>query len=1198
MMGEAPTSPVGRAARAKAAAAAAARQALMPWQTARPDPEELPGNEVELSAWIEAVCTTNYGAKVHCEFAWFDANGLLSEAVDAGTVDGWELPPGAEGAVEQPQEPPQPPPKQGKQAKQSKQQKQEQLQQQQEEEKQQQEQQPQEPQQRTFRRTTTLEANCAFVRRLAGLSLTVRVSLPVPPPAPDATLVAGEAAAPVQEVRKLSVPLAPLLVNGKRGRPPNLEEDFLKVVGGDGFEAFRVGVRCSGPLLSEQVALHLNPMVVTLDSVHRLPHEEKMGQLRDSVCGVLDLFGKRRATEPRRLDERGGAKFRLHTVHFVGTWDRCQLRDYLQTQRVAVEIHDRGAPSGVSPEEEEVVPTKAPAGKAAAKKAAKDGGEAGKKAGAKGQPELAREQIAADPKGSSANQASAKPAPPPSSNYGLGRFSLAELLGAGVAGADFGRRSTDDPHATPLQLKLRVALEPIRGGTSASNSASGIAAAVAAANSKSAAASPRTPAGVAVASPSAAAADATTKVEGGAAEAAESPPVSHGDPATAAMRAALFGEGARQLLDSFSKKPHEFMPQYLHTGSYATILVEVARPIRPQLRLESTRASPVSMGASTPAGGGGGAEGQQGGRPPTTLTPPPQPTKSRAPSPQAKKAAKGAAAASAPKSPSPPPDSMSKDAESVGQPEATIHCGPGMGRYERYARVIIVLAIRDHTTLIKRLIKVVVDHNVTTMALDEAQAEAPGAVELTEEQKSNPHLDILTGFCLLDRRTRIFVIEGLREGALEKVLQEAQAGTQPNTRRRRVLYHPGVGFSKRLYADFNICLRQVKLRHSTLEALLQQPEFYDARCDPVAASALQLLIEMKRAQRSQQLKTDAAFPTVAGLEAVETQYGEFLQDEELHGGQLDSRVVSRRTSYTRGPGSPRDKESSHRTPMVSPSAALLAAATLVDQAQALEDESGGEAMTEEFRLPRERAKRKAALDTGNAAYAATLTQRSEAVQEDKLATNKAWIRTQSEKIAEKRKQQTDGNFMEEMSIYLYSGKNLELQRRAMEKEEKDTLWAYSQGYNTGLLDGEVNRNNALRAADDTYKDSRPEWCYPKPRDRLEFSRPDNDVSESRKDDLREAWDEGILSAKLKLREGVMHNAFDAKSLGTGGAHVIGLRRPGLRDLEGAPPPPPTRLEQEGPRCPIVNEKKMQTVFRRISTFEKYGANFWAEGSPE
>merc|ERR1712185_575565 len=91
-----------------------------------------------------------------------------------------------------------------------------------------------------------------------------------------------------------------------------------------------------------------------------------------------------------------------------------------------------------------------------------------------------------------------------------------------------------------------------------------------------------------------------------------------------------------------------------------------------------------------------------------------------------------------------------------------------------------------------------------------------------------------------------------------------------------------------------------------------------------------------------------------------------------------------------------------------------------------------------------------------------------------------------------------------------------------------------------------------------------------------MGKPDRDVSEQRHAELLESWDEGASSANLALRGEVCQNAFDAKSLGTGGGHVIPVRPTGLYKEEGAAPLPPTRWQLEkGMKTERIQEERMK-----------------------
>ena len=146
-----------------------------------------------------------------------------------------------------------------------------------------------------------------------------------------------------------------------------------------------------------------------------------------------------------------------------------------------------------------------------------------------------------------------------------------------------------------------------------------------------------------------------------------------------------------------------------------------------------------------------------------------------------------------------------------------------------------------------------------------------GTVVLTEEQKLDGNLDIITGVQLIDGEFRVFVLEGLikctgytdsqgvftaqeqgareeargkskplsssknpkppedpvyteKEGAMIQLLKALPRlnpnGTVDGT---RIYWHPDLTFSKRLYADFHADIRKVRLREP-LRALLSRQE--------------------------------------------------------------------------------------------------------------------------------------------------------------------------------------------------------------------------------------------------------------------------------------------------------------------------------------------------------------------------------------
>jgi len=1100
----------GSGAKDAAAMVASAAPMVRPWENPKPDPDNLVASAVSFTAFAEATCDRTLGALIKIEFRWFAENGQLTDQVDTGPVALWKDPlnpdvepqplesdqssnikkkkdqgklasPGVEvSAASSPMPGP--------------------------------EEVPQVPVLRRFeKKSPNLQASCEFVRRLVNLSLVIRVHYPSQRPMSSrpqtsqtqAASDTGEQAEGTVTVltKEFTLPLAPLLV---RGSSPQVTEDICAALGCDGVEGLRIGARCDGPVLSEDLARHLNPMLITLEGVHKLPQDEHLGQMRDEVHAVLNAFGERRLAAAQTLDKRGGAKFRFHNVFFVGTWNWHELRDFVQTERLAIEVHDRGMPSMVamrlsSPSKEALSSSSTDAAKAGARKGA---------AVETQQPESVADTVVEKAEPEPRNNTNL------SGHFGVARFSLADIVTM--------RR--------PQPLAMRIAIEPAAVGSGASGNVPG--------------------------KPSRRGAVASNN--------------------SATSEAAQQGELTTDTEEAPKTAPpivaHEHAPGYIDNNSYVSVTVTLARSLHP---------APIQPRGPLP-------EVLQASSPPQQ--------ESRAGSKQERAEL----------------DDQNSRADVIDQ--------AAVERYERFQRIVLIMKYRQ-TSKLKSLLHLVKETNdpsspngstFPSRQVSASAEEEKGAgedVELKELLQQGDEQDILTGFVFLDRRTRIVVIEGLRNGVVwKKVLEVIGVGIERNTRKFRVIYNPRIGFRHRLYGDFVPNLKQVKLRVSSLEKLLQRAELYNAtKSDQEAASALMTLAELKRVERLHHLKASTCFPTAAGICAVEAHHGDVVKDIELEGGCMarDEESGSERsrttsTSYNRTRRSTSRAQSPSRSSSVS---------RRVESTHDKDDSDESDVSFDD--LPVERGPRltmKAPLNSDNAAYRKSISLRNSMRPVDFHERNREMLTARSAEHAANNtlgRKVPDQSFLEGLTVvHCYSGQALnsaELQKRAIRKKlegrEKEVLLTYSQDRNTGvfpLLEKEVDLSNVLRAPDPNYIETREPWQYPKPRDSSHYRKPDRDVSDARKDDLKDIWDEGALNSKLECRKGPMHNVFDAKSLGIGGAHVIEMRRPGLRNVEGAPPPSATRLEREierGPLCPRIQKEEMKIAkfnnMGSMNTVDKY-----------
>mmetsp|Transcript_47947 Transcript_47947/g.126490 ORF Transcript_47947/g.126490 Transcript_47947/m.126490 type:complete len:476 (-) Transcript_47947:6-1433(-) len=228
----------------------------------------------------------------------------------------------------------------------------------------------------------------------------------------------------------------------------------------------------------------------------------------------------------------------------------------------------------------------------------------------------------------------------------------------------------------------------------------------------------------------------------------------------------------------------------------------------------------------------------------------------------------------------------------------------------------------------------------------------------------------------------------------------------------------------------------------------------------------------------------------------------------------------------------------------------------------------GDAANIAIRAPKSRSTPKVELDTRNVEFDKRLQQRICQPPCDAMRHHQETLQALSREhasTAAPRKvgphKVVDKSFLEGASIHIYSGQKLnsaDLQKQALRtdmlEQHRQTLWTYSSEHNSGcfpMLDKDIPSDRMLRQSV-VHDDGRDPWRYPRPREREHFAKPSRSVSEARKDELQSPWVENELFPELQQRR-IIPGAFDAKSLGTGGAHVIPTRETGLQECPAPVP---------------------------------------------
>lgn len=198
-----------------------------------------------------------------------------------------------------------------------------------------------------------------------------------------------------------------------------------------------------------------------------------------------------------------------------------------------------------------------------------------------------------------------------------------------------------------------------------------------------------------------------------------------------------------------------------------------------------------------------------------------------------------------------------------------------------FGRMVVIIPYTDREAL-QIILNVVAEAN--KFALPDIQGSLR-AYELTSEEKSaalSGSLDVITGFSVLDDDWRLFVLEGLAFGGMSSAASQimrhvSQRGSCT------VLYSSDINFPRRLYVDFNVDLKLIRLR-GNLSRLIMRPEIYNHKV--VTADCFETLQQIATIRTMPDLATAKEmdqFPSAVALRLVELLYGETVSLADLEG---------------------------------------------------------------------------------------------------------------------------------------------------------------------------------------------------------------------------------------------------------------------------------------------------------------------------
>merc|ERR1711893_480899 len=98
-----------------------------------------------------------------------------------------------------------------------------------------------------------------------------------------------------------------------------------------------------------------------------------------------------------------------------------------------------------------------------------------------------------------------------------------------------------------------------------------------------------------------------------------------------------------------------------------------------------------------------------------------------------------------------------------------------------------------------------------------------------------------------------------------------------------MLYNPEVRFKNRMYLDFNVALKKIRLRDN-LQKIMGAPDVYlRSKVPEDMYDTLQKFAEIRKLDRAGLIRDFNLYPVTARLMTLERKYGDALNHEDLYG---------------------------------------------------------------------------------------------------------------------------------------------------------------------------------------------------------------------------------------------------------------------------------------------------------------------------
>ena len=161
--------------------------------------------------------------------------------------------------------------------------------------------------------------------------------------------------------------------------------------------------------------------------------------------------------------------------------------------------------------------------------------------------------------------------------------------------------------------------------------------------------------------------------------------------------------------------------------------------------------------------------------------------------------------------------------------------------------------------------------------------------ELSSEDRDNNEIDYISGFQIIDKISRLTIIEGITEKSIKKV-KEAFPKTQMNSKTLMIFSDSNILFNKRLYSIFDLSLKFIKIRMNLTEILTTFDIYLKSNKYREIYDAFMNMGSILKAHTLKEIAGANLFPEGGSLLLLERKYGDILKEEDLTGKKIEKKI--------------------------------------------------------------------------------------------------------------------------------------------------------------------------------------------------------------------------------------------------------------------------------------------------------------------